>query len=137
MNTNEYSWADIEVVMLGRPVIGITSVMYKTSRGKTNVYGRGKKPVARVRGQEEYEASITLNQSEVEALQQSVGKGKKLTDIPPFDITIVYAPENSVQLTTDVLRFCEFTEVEKALNNQQDNMEVTLPLIVGDIDYNQ
>lgn len=122
--------------MLGRPVIGITSVMYKTTRGKTNVYGRGKKPVARVRGQEEYEASITLNQSEVEALQKSVGKGKKLSDIPPFDITVAFAPENSLQLTTDVLRFCEFTEVEKALNNQQDNMEVTLPLVVGDIDYN-
>lgn len=136
INGNEYAFEDLEIVMLGRPVIGFAGIEYKEEQTKTNIYGRGNKPVARTRGNKVYSGSITLLQSEVEALTAAAGKGKSLNDLPRFDITVAYAPENGGLITTDVLRDCEFMDLTKALNQNDPNMTVTLPLIIGDIDYN-
>lgn len=137
INGNEYAWEDLELVMLGRPVIGLLGVEYSEEQVKTNIYGRGNKPVARTRGNKTFPGSITLLQSEVEALTAAAGQGKSLNDLPPFDITCAYAPKRGGAITTDVLRDVEFTAVPKAINQGDPNMTVQLPIIIGGIDYNQ
>ena len=136
VNGNEYAWEDIEVVMLGRPVVGIRGIEYKEEQTKTNIYGRGNKPVARTKGNKTYSGSITLLQSEVEALQAAAGEGKSLNDLPRFYITVAYAPKSGGAITTDILRDCEFMDLTKAMNQNDPNMEVNLMLVIGSIDYN-
>lgn len=135
-NSEEYSWADIEIVALGRPIVGARRIQYKESQEKVNIYGRGNKPVARSRGNKEYEGELGLLQSELEALQNAVSAGKSVLDIKPFDIVVSYVPEVGGSIRTDILKACEFTENEKGMDQGDTNMEIDLPLIIGDIQYN-
>lgn len=135
VNGFEYSWEDIQVVMLGKELIGITSVEYSSKKEHTNIYGKGAKPIAMGRGKEEHDAKITVLQSEMEALQSSLSKGSKLTDISPFDVTVSYAPEGG-KIVTDVIKYCRISEVRKGISQGDGNMTIDLPLVVGDVDYN-
>lgn len=132
--TDQYSWADIDIVMLGKVVGGARGVRYKASQEKEPVYGRGNKPVALVRGNKAYEGELKLLQSELEALQVSVGVGNDIVDIPPFDIVVAYIPRNGgTQIRTDIIKHCEFTEVEKGMDQGDKFMEITLPFVALDI----
>lgn len=135
-NSQEYSWAEVTVVMLGRPLIGIQGVKYKTSQEKSFVYGRGNKPLAIQRGNKSYEGEIKLLQSELEALTKAAGEGNDLQDLEPFDITIAYASNTGV-IVTDVMKGCEFTEVDKGIDQGAAQMEITLPIICLDVEKNK
>lgn len=135
-NAEEYGWNDLQIVALGRPIAGAVSVRYKEMQDKKNVYGAGKKPVARSRGQVEYEGELKILMSELRAMLSSLGNGKGVTSIQPFDIVLAYAPSISDQITTDRLVYVEFTECEVNVNQGDDKIEVTLPIIIGDIEWN-
>ncbi len=136
INGNEYAWEDIQVNILGRLVEGITAVEYSTKRQHDNIYGRGNKPRAMGRGKKEFSGSITLLQSEVEAIQAALPKGKDLTDIAAFPIVVSYAPEAGGNITTDSILSARFTEVKKGGKQGDTSMPVELPLAIGDILYN-
>jgi hypothetical protein len=136
INGNQYAWEDVEVVLKGRPLIGVIAVDYETETEKKNIYGRGKKAQYRGRGRESNTATITVLQSELEALQRTLKKGQKLTDIEPFDVVVSYASKRGGAITTDVIKDCEFIKVKKAIKEGDPNMEIPLELIVGDIEYN-
>ncbi len=91
-NSSEYSWKDLEVVLLGRPLLRILEVKYKGSQETKAIYGRGSNPVGIQKGNKKYEGEIKIGQSELEALcdkaKQVTGSGDPL-DLPPFDITIL------------------------------------------------
>lgn len=140
INGKNYSWSDVTVTIFGTPLLDITAINYTSRQEKTNIYGRGTKPVGRTKGREEFEASITLNQAGFERLQSSLGRGQKLTDIPPFTITVSYGSEIStgaVVPTVDKLIDCEFSEIPKGMTNEDPNMTVELALLPLDIKYNQ
>jgi hypothetical protein len=136
INGVEYAWEDLQVVMLGRPVIGITEVSYKVMREKRNIWGRGNKPVARGRGPKNYEGKIKLLQSELEALQRGLAKGSDPTDIRPFQVVCAYQIEPGGIVTTDIWEDVEILEFEKAMKTTDLNMEIELPVIIGEIRYN-
>lgn len=135
-NSEEYGFVDLQVVMLGRPIIGLRGITYKVSQEKTNIYGAGKKPIARGRGQESYEGTVKVLLSELRAMLQSLGNGKSVTTIKPFDITVAYAPSVSDVITSDRLVYVEFTECEIDINQGDTEVEIELPIIMGDVEYN-
>ena len=134
-NSKEYSWSSIEIVMLGRPVTGIRGITYKASQEKEVIYGRGNKPRAIQHGNKSYEGTISLLQSELEALLLAAGKGKDITDIPAFDIVVAYVPETPGGIITDIIKNVEFSEIEKALKQGDKFMEIDLPFIALGIEY--
>lgn len=134
-NSKEYSWSNIEIVMLGRPVTGIRGVTYKASQEKEVIYGRGNKPRAIQHGNKSYEGTLSILQSELEALLVAAGKGKDLTDIPAFDIVVAYVPNTPGEIITDIVKNVEFTEIEKALKQGDKFMEIELPFIALGIEY--
>lgn len=134
-NSQEYDWSNVEVVMLGRPVTGIRGVSYKASQEKEVIYGRGNKPRAIQKGNKSYEGTITLLQSELEAMLLTVQKGQNVVDIPAFDIVVAYVPEGGGDIVTDIIKNVELTEVEKSFSQNDKFMEVELPFIALDIQY--
>lgn len=135
-NSQEYAWSNVEIVMFGRPVTGIRGIKYKEAQEKEILYARGNKPRSTQRGNKSYDGSITLLQSEIEAIYKSVGKKKGLVDIPPFDIVVSYIPDDSTTIVTDIVKNAEFTEGEKSMKQGDKFMEVELPIIALGIDYN-
>lgn len=133
-STSEYAFSDVAVRFLGRTIIGFQGVSYKVTQNKVNIYGRGNKPVARGRGNKEYEGTVKVLQSELEALQHAAGGKSDICDIQPFDIEISYQVEGG-NATIDTLKRCEFTEQAKELNQGDTHMEIELPITFSDILY--
>lgn len=135
-NSKEYSWSNIQVVLFGRVVIGIRGIKYKVSQEKEAVYGMGNKPLGIQSGNKSYEGEIMLLQSELEAIQRAAGTGNDLTDIPAFDIQVSYVDKATGVIVNDVVKFAEFTEAEKGMEQGDKFMEITMPFIALDIQKN-
>ena len=131
MDTREYEWADLTVVMAGRDVTGIRGVSYTSDQEKEALYAKGNKPHGIQRGNKSYTGSIRLLQSEYEALNAAAG-GDAL-DVS-FNIIVSYGnPSKGDILTTDLLVGCEITSKPKSLNQNDKFMEIELPLVMLDV----
>ena len=130
-----YSWADIRLILLGREIVGILAIDYDDGQTTKPVYGRGKKRIGRVSGMYEANASITLEMSEVEALNLSLPAGTSIYDIAPFDVTVVYVNAEQL-LVTHVLKQCTFLKQNRgAKTGEVKEIEVKLPLDVAEINW--
>lgn len=136
-NSREYSWKDIEVIMMGRPLVRILEVKYKGSQETKPIYGRGANPTSIQKGNKKYEGELKIGQSELEAM---IDKAKSVTgsadplDLPPFDITVAYNKNGLIR--TDVLVGVVLKDVEKALKQGDTDMEVSIPFECVNIKYN-
>ncbi len=137
VNGNEYSWGDIEIMLPGSnvPVSGITGVEYSEKQEKAAIHARGYKPHKIGRGKKEYSGSVSILQSELEAMIQALPAGKSLTDLAPAIITISYAPEGGV-MVTDQCVGVEFSELKKGMKTGDTHQVIDLPFVCLDIRYN-
>ncbi|WP_028888817.1 hypothetical protein [Tenacibaculum ovolyticum] len=136
INGQRHSWSSIEINLLDRIVTGITAISYDDSEAKENHYGAGNMPVHRGRGRYEANASFTLYNYEVEAIQTSLPRGKRMQDVPPFDVKISFLEDGSDQIVTHVIRNCEFKSNNRNMSQGDTKIEVSLDLIVSHIEWN-
>ncbi len=133
-NSKEYEWADVSAVIAGRSVTGLRGVEYKTSQGKEALYAKGNKPHGIQRGNKSYDGTITILQSELEALEAAAG-GDVLD--ARFNIIVSYGnPSYGDNIKTDLLVGVEITEVPKGIKQGDKFMEVALPIIMLDVKKN-
>mgnify|MGYP001084118101 FL=1 len=131
VNTREYEWSDVTVVMAGRPVTGLRGVKYSAKQEKELLHAKGNKPHSIQRGNKTYDGEITLLQSEYEALKQASGG-----DILDASLDIVAAYGNPTAgdvITTDVLVGVEFTEDNTEWKQGDKFQEKTLPFLFIDL----
>lgn len=127
-------WNSTTATMMGRDIEGITELKYDDNVEKENIYGAGKMPIGRGEGNYKATASITLIKEEVDALQISLGPGKRLTDIAPFDIAVSY--DYLSKIYKDRIRNCEFTGRSVEVKQNDKVIATTFDLIVSHIDWN-
>lgn len=132
VNSEEFAWGDMNVVLLGRNIAGLVAIKYKESQSKEHRYARGVKPTGFKRGNKKYEGSITMLQSELIALC-AASPNKTPLDLRNIDIVFSYGDQETGVLHTKVAKFAEFTEFEEAMKQGDTNMEVELPFICLDI----
>lgn len=135
-NSKQYAWANVEVVALGRKITGLRGIEYKSSREKELVYGAGDKPQGIQYGNKSYDGTITLLQSEMEALARFAKQSgfDDITDVE-FDIVCAYVPKGGGPIVTDVVKFASITEIPKVMRQNDKFMEVALPFIALDVEY--
>jgi hypothetical protein len=128
-------WNTVTANILGRDVEGITELAYDDKEKKENVYGAGKYPIGRGRGNYEPKASITLMKEEVDALKLSLPPGKSIRDIAPFDMVVQYETENGIILK-DRIRNAEF--MGDGVEVKQNDMTITTKyeLLISHIEWN-
>lgn len=130
VNTREYEWADVSVVMAGRMVTGLRGVKYSAKQEKELLHAKGNKPHSIQRGNKTYDGEITLLQSEYEALKQACG-GDILDS--SLDIVAAYGnPSAGDVITTDILVGVEFTEDNTEWKQGDKYQEKTLPFLFID-----
>ena len=127
-----YDWGCVVVTIGGVPVTGITAISYKDNQAVENVYGAGRHPIGRAFGKIEPEASITLHQEEVEALQSQSPTGR-LQDLGLFDVVVTYA--KGALIHTDKIRNCSFKENPRDWKQGDTQQEVQLPLLPSHIEW--
>lgn len=133
INGEAHSWSQIDVILLGRVVEGISAITYESSQEKVNNFGRGVKAVSRGRGKKNHTASITLSEAEIVAIEKALPVGKDLSDIAAFPIVVTF--NNNGTHTVHKLMSCEFMNRGVDVNTDSTNVERQLDLIVGDINY--
>lgn len=133
INGEEYSWAHIRCCINGVQVIGITAISYGDKQDVQNNYGAGRHPVSFSKGRITPSAKITLYMSEVVAIVARAANGR-LQDIAPFDIEVVYMPENGL-IVTDRIRNARFTENKRDWKEGDMNQQVELELLPSHIDF--
>lgn len=127
-------WNSITTTMMGRDVEGILELSYDDSVEKENIYGAGKMPIGRGEGNYAAKCSITLLKEEVDAIQLSLGRGKRLTDIAPFDMAVSY--DYLSKIYKDRIRNCEFTGRSVEVKQNDKSIATKFELIVSHIDWN-
>lgn len=135
INGIRHAWGSVKVNLLGRTVSGITAVSYEEKQEKVNNYGAGVFPVSRGLGKYEAGAKLTLHSYEVDAIIKSLGTGKRLVDIAPFDIVVTFMAEGSDLLVTHVIRNCEFTSNKRDMKTGDTVIETEFDLIVSHIEW--
>lgn len=131
VNTREYEWADVTVVVAGRIVTGIRGIKYSVKQEKELLHAKGNKPVGIQHGNKEYEGELTILQSEYNALRKAAGGD--ILDIS-FDIVASYGnPTRGDTITNDVLVGCEITEDSTEWKQGDKFQEKALPLIFIDL----
>jgi len=128
-------WNSITTNMLGRDVEGITELAYDDSTKKENVYGAGKYPVGRGRGNYEAKCSITLHKEEVDALKASLPPGKTIQDIAPFDIVSEWTSDNG-RILKDRIRNAEFMSDGVEVKQNDGSVATKYDLIISHIEWN-
>lgn len=129
-NSREYEWSDINVVMAGRNVTGFRAVSYTSKQEKEALYAKGNKPHSIQRGNKSYEGSISLVQSEYEALMQAAG-GDILD--ASIDLVVSYGnPTKGDTIVTDLLQGVEFTDDKTEWKQGDKFQEKELPFIFLD-----
>lgn len=134
-NSKEYDWTKISVVILGRTVAGLRGIDYKAKMAKEALHGAGVNPKAVQSGKREYEGTLTILQSELEALNRAA-KEAGYTDCLDleFDIVVTYAASGVV--STDIVRCASITEFPKGMKQGDLYSEHALPFIALRIDTN-
>jgi hypothetical protein len=135
INGEMYGWADVKCFIGGTAVVGITAIDYDEKQDIKQNYGSGRKAIGYGKGRITCTGKLSLYQEEIVALQAAAPKGR-LQDLPSFDISVSYLPENGV-ICTDVLKGCKFTENKRTLKEGDTNSIVECELMVMDIKYNQ
>jgi hypothetical protein len=128
-NTKEYAWSNVEIAMLGRVLIRVRGVKYASKKEKEYLHARGENPHSIQSGNKTYEGELMLLQSELEAIQRQLGATEDITDLDPFNITVVYKPKGVGSLVTHILKNVEFTEDNREIKQGDKWQELTLPIM--------
>lgn len=135
-NSAEYSWSDVEIVILGRKITGARGLKLKASQEKEYIRASGNKPKGYGYGDKSYEGEITVLQSELEALLEAAGKGNDITDIHGANIVCSFVPEEGGRIKTHIAENIEFTDFELGLKTGDKFAEIPLPFKSLEIKFN-
>lgn len=133
INGKSYENSDIQVTILGVPVVGITNIEYEEKQAMENIWGAGESPVSRGYGKIEPTAKITLLMEEVENIM-SVAPLGRLNKIPEFDIVVLYL-DASLVLRKHKLRNVRFTGNNRKSSSGDTSIPVELELILSHIEW--
>lgn len=133
VNGKSNEWADIVVNILGLPFAGVTKINYDDKQDMKNVYGAGNRPVSRIYGQFNPEASVTLLMEEVENILSIVPTGV-IQAIPEFNIIITYT-DPSMPTRVHTLRNCRFMSNPRSSERGTGEIECEMQLIISHVEY--
>ena len=127
INGINYSWSQIATVILGVPVVGITSIEYEDKQEIVDHYGAGSFVTSRGFGKvETMPVKISLYMDEVEPLQLAAPLGR-LENIPEFDIIVAFIPTSGT-VATHTLKNCRFMGNKRTIKQGDTSVIVDLEL---------
>lgn len=135
-NSADVAWANVSVVVAGRPLVGIRGVKYKKSQEKELLYAAGNAPLGIQHGNIAYEGEIKLLKTEYDILKDTAAA--QGIDLLSFtgDIVVSYTRTGVNAVRTDRIKNFEFKEFEKGMEQNAKMMEITLPIIFLKLEEN-
>lgn len=138
INGRQYEFADMSLILGGRDVCGLRGIKYSEKQEKEALYGKGNKPISIQKGNVSYEGEISLTQSELETLKLLAKEQTGRSSIIGLNLNAIVAYGNPLKgdaMITDRLFGIQFTEDAKEMKQGDKFMDITLPFICTDIEY--
>lgn len=134
INGIQHSWASVKLNLLGKTASGVLSIEYGDEREMEDHYGEGDEPIMRGQGNKKYPGNaIELFQFEIVALQKAIGGD--ITQIPPFEIVVMYKATASAPVVIDVIQNCQFKKNMRSLKSGDTKSSAKLDLQVAGIKW--
>jgi len=133
VNGKSYEHADVTMIIMGIPMVGLTAVEYKEDVEITNVYATGRLPVSRTHGVVTPTAKITLLMEDVMNIVASAPNGR-LYDIPEFDIVVSFTDTDLIPVV-HTIKNCRFKNQGVSSTQGSDAVSIELDLICSDIKW--
>lgn len=136
-STKECAWAQINITVLGRKIVGLRGFEFKKTVEKEHLYGAGDAPIDIQTGNKKVEGNIKLLKYEVDMMNDAA-KVAGFFDILEVPHQLVLITCDYKKLATDPKRTITvsgvaFTELTSAMEQNAKMTEVTLPFIAMDI----
>jgi len=123
-----HSWSQVSVnINSPLPITGITKVNYNSDRKIDLVMGAGAQAVGRGYGNWTHSGSLTLTRDEIENLRASV-PSRRLQDIAPFDVLVMFVPEMGNKKITHILKECVILNDPLEINQDDTSNTAELTL---------
>lgn len=135
INNREYSYGDIRVLIFGQEIQGIRGIEYKAKKAKEAFYGAGNTARGIQHKRREYEGTITILQSDLQALNRSAKLSgyKDILDVD-FDILFCYLSDDGI-LTTDRVICASISELPFGMKEGDSLSEHALPFVAIDMEF--
>lgn len=136
INGQEYAWGDLDVYAWGQRIGGLRGIEYKITQKQEHFYGAGRMPRSVQCGEYEPSGTLTVSQSELDAMARTASSKGYTHGIlgVPLDIAVTYTVDGAV--TTDLIRSAYISEMPKGMKPGDLQSEHALPFKALDIEYN-
>lgn len=134
INGIQYTWGQIACRALGNIFVGITKIMYEEKQDVANNYGAGNYAIGQGMGKIDVTGHLSLYQEEIEALQ-AAAPGRRLQNIPNFDITVTFIPEPGQALVTHTIRNCRLINNKRDMSQGDTKVESQIDFIATHVDW--
>lgn len=126
-------WNQVQLVLFGRTVEGITEISYDDEQEKEAIMGGGNMPVGVGTGNYKAKCSITLLSEEYNGLMASLPANTRIQDIPATDVSVLYM--NGTSVVKDVIRNFEFVGAAKEIKQGDKMIAMKIPCFCTHIDW--
>lgn len=127
-------WNQVQVVMFGRTLEGVTEISYKDNKEMEAVMGAGPMPVGYGEGPYKAEFSITVLSEEYHALMASLAANTRVEDIPATDVSVLYQLNGRV--VKDVIHNVKLLGGDKSVKQGDKSIPMKLPCFCTHIQWN-
>jgi hypothetical protein len=139
LNGTNVSSGNVNVVVFGQVLIGVTKITYSRTAKHVMNYGLGQEPISIGRSEYTYSGSITVYTETWFDLYNTLGFSP--LQAPPTTLSVTVAPSpddllnpNSIGIYTDDLFNVVFLNDEFSVNSGDTKTELTIPFILSGID---
>ena len=133
INGKSYEFADITCIVLGIPIVGITSIEYGEESETENIYATGRFPVSRGVGRVMPTAKITMLMEEVMNIVSASPTGR-IYDIPEFDIIVAYTDLSLIPVVHKI-RNVKFKNNKISSSTGDTSVPIEMDLIISHIEW--
>ncbi len=125
VNGINYSWVNLNNIVLGNLVRGIKNITYERKQEKVNNYGWGSEPISRGYGNITYEGKITVYKDWYQSFINA-SPGKDPLAVGPFDWVISFA-NGAVTPFNETLKSVEFMSDNLNANQGDTSLTIDIP----------
>jgi hypothetical protein len=127
INGRQYEWADATIIVAGKDLMTIRAFKINRKAEREAVYGKGRNPISIQSGNNMYEGSFGILQSDLILLEESLG-GDLLSG--NFDILIGLGnPSAGDALIKKRAVGVRVTEIDESLKQGDKFMEIEIPFL--------
>ena len=133
INGKSYEFADITCIVLGIPIVGITSIEYGEESETENIYATGRFPVSRGVGRVQPTAKITMLMEEVMNIVSASPNGR-IYDVPEFDIIVAFTDLTLIPVVHKI-RNVKFKNNKISSSTGDTSVPIEMDLVISHIEW--